>query len=174
MAAMVDHLTDLTEVQTTALSWSTIDAGELTDDVRARAAKLSPREWNVTSRASVTFMGDRERLIQAWLQLADNAAKYSPAGSAIELASSADTDSIRLSVRDHGTPIPVEDRARIFDRFARGRTTTGSNGSGLGLAIVAAIAEGHGGRVELGSTSEGNTFSLVLPRERPRDRMAAA
>ena len=174
MAAMVDHLTDLTDVQTTAMSWSIIDAGELTDDVHTRAAKLSPRDWNVTSRASADFVGDRERLIQAWLQLADNAAKYSTAGSAIEIGSAADGDEVRLWVRDHGTPIPVEDRARIFDRFARGRTATGSSGSGLGLAIVTAIAEAHGGRVELGSTSGGNTFSLVVPRKQLRDRSATS
>lgn len=171
MAAMVDQLADLTEVQTTAMRWSAIEVGELTEDVRTRATRLSPREWEVTSRASTVLIGDRERLIQAWLQLADNAAKYSAVGAAIELGSSSDPNVVRLWVRDHGTPIPIEERTRIFQRFARGRTAAGSNGSGLGLAIVAAIAEMHGGRAELGTADSGNTFTLVLPRARRREPM---
>ena len=162
MAAMVDHLADLTEVQTTAMAWSAIDVGELTDDVRARAAKLSPRDWEVASRSSARVVGDRERLIQAWLQLADNAAKYSAPGSPIELGSSSDSGEIRLWVRDQGAPIPIEDRSRIFERFARGRSAAESKGSGLGLAIVSAIAAAHGGRVDVESDSTGNQFSLVL------------
>jgi signal transduction histidine kinase len=174
MAAMVDYLADLTEVQTAAMNWTTIDVGELTDDVFSRATRLSPREWEVSSRAAAALAGDRERLIQAWLQLADNAAKYSAAGTAIEVGSSSDADAVRLWVRDRGTPIPVGDRARIFDRFARGRSATGSKGSGLGLAIVGAIAEAHGGHVELGTGGSGNTFTLVLPRERRRERSGAS
>ncbi len=172
MAAMVDHLADLTEVQTTAMSWATIDIAELTDDVRARAAKLSPRTWEVASRSSARLVGDRERLIQAWLQLADNAAKYSAPGSPIELGSSSDDREARLWVRDHGAPILIEDRTRIFERFARGRSATGSTGSGLGLAIVSAIAHTHGGRVDLESDRTGNRFSLVLPPTRRPEGMS--
>jgi two-component system, OmpR family, sensor kinase len=74
---------------------------------------------------------------------------------------------VRLWVRDTGSGIPMPDQARIFDRFARG---TGSHsrypGSGLGLAIVKAVAEAHGGRVNVKSRlGEGSTFTIVVPRD---------
>jgi two-component system, OmpR family, sensor kinase len=74
---------------------------------------------------------------------------------------------VRIWVRDTGTGIAVGDQERIFQRFTRG---SGAHlryrGGGLGLAIVKAIAEAHGGHVELQSRlGEGSTFTIVLPRE---------
>ena len=76
---------------------------------------------------------------------------------------------MRLWVADSGPGIPPADRDRIFDRFHRaGDGRRRSDGAGLGLAIVRAIAEAHGGRVELDSREgAGSTFTLVIPAERP-------
>jgi signal transduction histidine kinase len=84
---------------------------------------------------------------------------------------SAETDGeLRLWVRDTGVGIQPADRERIFDRFTRGKGAHRRyRGSGLGLAIVKAIAEAHGGRVEL--TSEpgvGSTFTMIIPMQRTR------
>ncbi|MFX4470333.1 sensor histidine kinase, partial [Acinetobacter baumannii] len=87
---------------------------------------------------------DDARLRQAWLQLADNAAKYAPAGSTIEIGSAVVDDVARLWVRDHGPGIAPADRRRVFRRFDRAQAGRGVNGSGLGLAIVNAIARAHG------------------------------
>ena len=163
MSALVDGLTDLTDVQTSKLDLECVDIGALTDDMLARCSALGGRAWRISSRADGSWLIDRERIIQAWLQLAQNADKYSPPGSPIELGSSAIGDEAWMWVADHGTPIPLEERDGIFDRFVRGRGSSSSTGSGLGLSIVAAIAEAHGGRVELEAESDGNTFSLVIP-----------
>ena len=106
---------------------------------------------------------DAVRITQGWLQLVDNAAKYSPAGSVIELGSRLDGDAVEFWVRDSGPGIPDESLHRIFDRFGRVDTGRGIHGSGLGLPIVKAIAEGHGGRVSLDSGTSGSRFGIVVP-----------
>jgi signal transduction histidine kinase len=81
---------------------------------------------------------------------------------------------VRVWVRDTGHGIAVSDQSRIFDRFTRGRDAHRRyRGGGLGLAIVQAIAEAHGGRVDLESRlGEGSTFAIVVPRD-PSDGMAS-
>jgi two-component system OmpR family sensor kinase len=78
-----------------------------------------------------------------------------------------DEEEVRLWVRDTGAGIAVGDQERIFERFTRGAGAhLRYRGGGLGLAIVKAIAEAHGGRVELMSRlGEGSKFTMVLPRE---------
>ncbi|NYG97988.1 HAMP domain-containing protein [Schumannella luteola] len=164
MVLLLNDLADLTEVRTAVPDFGVVDLTLLTDDVLARAAVLSDRPWSVTQRATGEARLDRGRVIQAWLQLAENADKYSPAGAPVELSSVGEGDEVRFSVRDHGEPIAEELRGRIFDRFVRGADAERADGTGLGLAIVSAIAAGHGGRAELSVDEGGNTFSLVLPR----------
>ncbi|MFW7415236.1 ATP-binding protein [Demequina sp. SO4-18] len=142
-----------------------VGVGPLTDELLDKATMLGDRQWNVVSRADVTVLGDRERLTQAWLQLAANAVKFSPAGSAISLGSDADAnaDSVRLWVRDEGVGIAPADQDRIFERFVRAGDGS-TEGSGLGLTIVRAIADAHGGSVRCQSEpGVGSTFTIALP-----------
>ena len=76
---------------------------------------------------------------------------------------------MRFWVRDTGEGIAPAEQKRIFERFARGTNSyRRSEGVGLGLAIVKAIADSHGGSVELSSQlGIGSTFSLILPLEQP-------
>jgi two-component system, OmpR family, sensor kinase len=164
MAHLLDGLTDLTEARTAEPDRQPVDLASLTDDVLTRVAALPGRRWRLGRAATGDALLDRQRVIQAWLQLAANAAAYAPAGTDVELGSIGEGDLVRLYVADGGMPIPEEERARIFDRFARGTASGAKPGAGLGLAIVAAIAEAHGGRVELDASGGGNRFSLLLPR----------
>jgi signal transduction histidine kinase len=101
------------------------------------------------------------------MNLADNAVRYTRDAETIWLGSSQVADSVRLWVRDEGPGILAADRERIFERYVRGdpnRRGPQADGTGLGLAIVRAIAEAHGGHVELDSRSGlGSTFTIVLP-----------
>ena len=96
-------------------------------------------------------VADRQRLTEAMPQLAENAVEHGGEHGAIRLGLSVAPDGARLWVRDEGDGMPLEEQARIFDRFPRFENGSGSAGSGLGLPIVKAIAEAHGGRVELES-----------------------
>jgi two-component system OmpR family sensor kinase len=140
----------------------------LTDELFEKAQALGARAWTLESRGEATFVADRQRLTQALMGLAQNAVQHTSDGDAIALGTAVDGCDVRLWVRDSGPGIPVDDQRRIFDRFTRaGDSPRRSDGAGLGLAIVRAIAEAHGGRVELASRpGAGAKFTVVIPARR--------
>jgi two-component system, OmpR family, sensor kinase len=144
------------------LSLDTVEVDALTDELYAKAKALAPREWVLETRAQGTIVADRQRLTQAVVQLAQNAASYSE--GRIVLGTRVAGGEARFSVRDHGQGIRPQDQRAIFERFRRGTSTRLTEGAGLGLAIVKAIAEAHRGRVEVDSRpGEGATFTVVIP-----------
>jgi two-component system OmpR family sensor kinase/two-component system sensor histidine kinase QseC len=92
--------------------------------------------------------------------LVDNAARYSPPGSRVELAVAGGADSVTLTVDDAGPGIPEAERQRVFDRFYR-RAEGGESGSGLGLAIVQSVATSHGATVALDRSPQGGLRAVV-------------
>ena len=145
-----------------------VDIESFTAAVGAKASALDPtRSWRVESASGLALI-DASRLTQAWLQLADNAVKYSTPGEPIAMTSDvSDTATgswLNLSVRDGGPGIPPASRERIFERFNRLGSSRGTEGTGLGLSIVSAIADAHGGTVLLsGAPGEGSTFTIRIP-----------
>ncbi|MCH8561972.1 HAMP domain-containing histidine kinase [Nesterenkonia sp. YGD6] len=165
MNRVIDDLTTLAQAGRPGfVQRAPTDIGTLTDEVYDKALALGRHRWIVESRVEGAAWVDRERLTQAWLQLAANAVKFSAPGSVIALGSELTATEIRIFVRDQGPGIAAEDQERIFHRF--GRTDTSRPGSGLGLPIVAAIAQAHGGRVDLQSApGVGARFTVVIPRD---------
>lgn len=145
-----------------------VDIDSLTAGVGAKASALDPtRTWRVESASGLALI-DAGHLTQAWLQLADNAAKYSTPGAPIVIASEVSEMGtgtwLNLSVRDSGPGIPPDAQERIFERFSRLESSGGTDGSGLGLSIVSAIAEANGGTVLLsGAPGEGSKFTIRIP-----------
>ncbi|WPH17711.1 sensor histidine kinase [Variovorax paradoxus] len=108
---------------------------------------------------------DRDRLRELINNLIDNAVRYSqPGGRVTVQVGGSDSDQCRLAISDDGPSVPVEERARIFERFHR-LLGTQEDGSGLGLAIVSEIATLHGARITLEEDIDGvgNTFSVFFP-----------
>jgi two-component system OmpR family sensor kinase len=173
MSRMVDDLLTLARAeQPDFLRPRLADLDELTLRMLQNARGLATREWGLDGTAEGRATVDEQRLMQAVLQLAANAVRHTGDGDAVSLGSSLRGRSVRFWVRDSGPGVRPEDRERIFERFYRGRSGhRRSDGAGLGLSIVQAIAEAHGGRVELDSEpGEGATFSVVVPvpdREEP-------
>jgi signal transduction histidine kinase len=110
---------------------------------------------------------DAARLEQVLSNLIGNAIKYSPTGGVVRVKGRVLPDEVIVSVSDEGIGIPVEEQARIFERFYRvdDALSRRTAGSGLGLYLAKAVIDAHGGRIWVESTpSHGASFSFALPR----------
>lgn len=164
MTRLIGDIDLLAAVDGDQFTVNDIDLAALTRRVAGLVTVIPGHAWTVRERGDAVLRGDEDRLLQAWLQLADNAAKYTPPGSAIELGSAATAQGVRLWVSDHGPGIPAAMRHRIFRRFDRGNGRRTVGGSGLGLAIVDTIAKAHLGHCVVTDTPGGGaTFTLEIP-----------
>lgn len=165
MAELVSDIDDLARSERGLLVTEPTDIADLTTAVFGKAQAIAGHDWVLEGAVPIVAEVSPTRITQAWLQLADNAAKYSPAGSTIRIGSSSYRGAVEFWVADEGPGIPDESRERIFERFGRADTGRGIAGSGLGLPIVAAIARAHGGHVSLETSSAGSRFGIVVPVE---------
>ena len=153
------------------------DACELAERVIAVVTPLSDaRGQRVTLHgcdATTSVFGDHRRLEQALLNLVSNAQRFSPDDEEVAVSVGVGDGCVRWSVADRGPGIPDADRARLFERFFVGRTDrhTAIEGVGLGLPTALAIAQAHGGTVEVDTTvGEGSTFTLAVPLDGPGEQ----
>lgn len=166
MARMVDDLLLLAKAQRPDfLNPGRIHVAELTRAVHAKAQAIAPRTWELDTDGAGEIVADGQRLTQALVQLAHNATRHTGEGATVTIGGQCEGATARFWVADDGPGIAADEQERILERFARGRDTPrGSEGAGLGLAIVKAIAEAHGGRLELDSApGRGATFTVVVP-----------
>jgi signal transduction histidine kinase len=113
------------------------------------------------------FFGDSYYMQRALANLVNNAIKFTPSGGKICLKSRRAGDKgdlVMVSVSDTGTGIEAAELDKIFEKYYCSKSNNGVKGTGLGLAVVKAVAEAHGGRVEVESElGQGSTFKLILP-----------
>jgi two-component system sensor histidine kinase MprB len=157
----VDELTHLmTELVELATDRSSdepvvaVDLADLAASVAARSRRRSGRTIELTVEGEGTVPARAQMIERAIGNLVDNAVKYSPAPTVIEIHVGPDT----VEVRDHGHGIGPDEQDRVFERFYRSDATRTSPGSGLGLAIVQQIVERHGGRVWARSGPDGGAW----------------
>jgi signal transduction histidine kinase len=149
------------------LRLSRIEVEPFTQELFAKARGLAQRNWQLEAIATGEMTGDRQRITQVMMNLAQNATQYTQVGDVIAIGSAINHNTVRFWVRDTGEGIAPADQERIFNRFARGANSERrSDGSGLGLSIVQALVKAHQGHLELFSRlGEGATFTVFLPRE---------
>jgi two-component system sensor histidine kinase KdpD len=103
---------------------------------------------------------------QVLVNLLENAARYTPSGSALEIDVEAFDDDIEISLTDHGPGIPKDLEEKMFEKFYQVRRESVQNGVGLGLAICRTIVEVHGGKIRAQNLPEGGAvFTFTLPNE---------
>lgn len=179
MHAVTSNLLDLTRMQEGALQprpeWCPAD--ELVQEAcTALARRLAPHRVTVAVSPDTVVWCDPLLVGQLLVNLLDNATRHAP-GAAIAISIQADDNHWELVVQDDGPGVALGQEAQVFKKFFRGRAgaapgagadgDTGSGtGTGLGLAICAAVAELHGGTLQLQSPGRGARFVLRLPQPR--------
>jgi signal transduction histidine kinase len=171
MAKVIEQLLTLARADSgkEQLSFEEIDLSELLAGVAANVEILC-RDQGLEFRTELTdnslVSGDRAKLRELFLNLLDNAIRYSPDGGTISLTLGKLEERAVIAIADTGIGIPDEDIPRIFERFYRvdRARSRAEGGAGLGLSICKYIAEAHGGRIEVESqVGRGSTFSVWLP-----------
>lgn len=138
---------------------------EVIDSVEA-LARLEDIKLNVEEFPAVVVPGDRNRLRQLFVNLIDNAIKYTQPGGHVTLAGASDSENVTIIVADTGIGIAPGELPHVFERFYRGDTAKSTRvpGVGLGLPIVESIAGVHGGSVEIDSAAgQGTVVRVTLP-----------
>jgi two-component system sensor histidine kinase KdpD len=136
--------------------------------LRKLERRLDGREVLDQVPQTLTVDADRELLGLALRQMLDNALKYSPPTSVIDIHARGN-GSVEIAVHNSDSTISEHDQPHVFERFYRGAQARHVPGTGMGLAIVQQIAAAHRGTVTVASSPEtGTTFTLSLPRGRPR------
>jgi len=108
--------------------------------------------------------GDKDMILRVLLNLLENATKFTPAGGKVMVDAKHQDGWITISIEDNGPGIPILERERIFDKFARVRGAHKPGGLGIGLAFCKMAVEGHGGKIWVESQNNvGTTFFFTLP-----------
>jgi signal transduction histidine kinase len=177
LSLLVNDLLDISRIESgrVQLVMRPTSVGDVIHDVQAiLESHVEEQLKPMALRADVppglpAAWGDRERITQIIMNLADNAFNYTQPGGKIVLRAAHDPlrNEIVVQVSDTGIGIAPEDQLRLFDRFYRGEDelVLATSGTGLGLAIARQLAEMHGGQLKLARSErgQGSTFELTLP-----------
>jgi PAS domain S-box-containing protein len=173
LTRLVDDLLDIGRIMSdkVELRLARVDLSELVARaIEAARPFTDAHEQHVVSHLPydpVSIRGDMTRLVQVLQNLLHNAAKFSPAGSRIDVTGRIDYRMAVLEVRDSGCGIPVRSLDKIFELFAQEKEgqNSGESGLGIGLTLCKSLVEMHGGSILASSEGPGcgSTFTLSLP-----------
>lgn len=108
--------------------------------------------------------GNEELLKQVWINILDNAIKFSPEYGQIDILIRDSNDSIIVSIENEGRDISLDESDRIFDKFWQADQSRSSQGNGIGLSIAKRIIELHKGGISVDSSKDGTIFFMELPK----------
>ena len=170
MSNLIDSVLHMAKLETGAakLNRQWHNLGDLVDAaLRHQEKRLKDREIKVKLPPGLPKVYlDAAMIEQVLGNLLDNAAKYTPRESPIEIAAEASPFTVTLAVTDRGPGIPKGQEERLFDKFYQAQREGVQGGVGLGLTICRAIVEAHGGWIGAKNRGTGGAvFSFTLPRE---------
>ncbi|NUZ08255.1 DUF4118 domain-containing protein [Piscinibacter koreensis] len=176
MSEMVGNLLDMARLEAGAVpmrrEWQPLEE-VVGSALAACAPALQARPVRVALADDLPLVQvDAVLLERVLVNLLENAAKYTPSGSPIELTASASSSTVTITIDDHGPGLPQGREEALFDKFERGSKESATPGVGLGLAISRAIVQAHGGTIRGENRSgpagiEGARFVIELPRGEP-------
>ena len=147
---------------------------ELLGLVRATARRMEPLLEGhpvQVSGASAVVEADRVAVDRIVENLLSNAVKFAPSATPVEVTIERDDEDVRISVRDHGSGVPEEDREAVFERYFRSTGNALAPGTGIGLAVVRQLAELHGGSAWVEDAAPGARFVVRLPAAGTEDQV---
>jgi len=172
MSSQVNNLLDMARLQSGQvqlnLQWLPLEEA-VGSALRAMEGALDARRVRVSLPPDLPLLHVDAALFERVLcNVLENAAKYTPAGSPIDVGAAVAGDRVRIVVDDQGPGLPKNREETIFQMFERGRKESATPGVGLGLAICRAIVEVHGGSIAGASRPGGGArFTIELPRGEP-------
>jgi len=172
MSSLVNNILDMARLDAGALElnkqWHPVE--EIIGTVLTLAKKqLTGRSVKVKLPPGIPLLyADSVMIEQVLINLLENAVRYTPANSDLEIIAEMSEHAVQISVADHGPGIPKGQEERLFEKFFQTRHEAAQSGVGLGLAICRAIIEVHGGKIFAENRVNGGAiFTFVLPLDQP-------
>jgi heavy metal sensor kinase len=171
MSSLIDQLLTLARADAGKEQWNftEVNLGKLITNLSTDVEVLCQEKelsFQLGQTQDLVVKGDEARLRELFMNLLDNAIRYTPAPGTVSISLRREGQMAVVAITDTGVGIPAEDMPFIFERFYRvdKSRSRAEGGSGLGLAICRHIAEAHGGKIEVESqVGAGSTFSVWLP-----------
>ena len=172
MSALVSNLLDMARLEAGAVQlnkqWQPLEE-VVGSALTACEAQLAKRHVQVQLAADLPLLHlDAVLFERVLVNLLENAVKYTPPGTAIEIAARPFSGHVVITVDDHGPGLPAGKEEAIFEKFERGNKESATPGVGLGLAICRAIVQAHGGAISGANRERGGArFTITLPQGHP-------
>lgn len=169
LAAMATNVLDMTKIENQTIL-TDITRFNLSEQIRSCVLLLLEGKWKTKEiEFSIEFdeymiTGNEELLKHVWINLLDNAIKFSSEGGIVEVKIREQTDALAVTVTNHGSEITEAQIGKIFNKFYQADESHSTEGNGIGLALVKKITQLHEGNVTVKSENETTAFTVVLPK----------
>lgn len=167
LSYMATNVLNLTKVENQTIL-TDVSTFNLSEQLRA-AVLLLDEKWTMKNLDLDIDFGEHmisanpELLKQVWINLLDNAIKFSNPGGTVSIDITEEADNIIVEISNYGTEIPKDSLKRIFNKFYQADESHSSEGNGIGLAIVKRVIELHNGDISVTSENGVTTFAVTLP-----------
>lgn len=169
LSAMATNVLNLTKVENqtilTNVTWFNLSE-QLRNSVLMLEQKWTKKEIRFELNfQEYTICANEELLKHVWVNLIDNAVKFSLVGGTVEIGIREQEGMLFVTILNEGSEIPLEQQKRIFNKFYQVDESHGTEGNGIGLALVKRVAELHKGSVSVRSKNQTTAFTVELPKQ---------
>lgn len=171
LSTLTNHILKLSKLENQEIITEK-ETFDLDEQIRQAILLLEPhwssKQMNLDIRLeTVCFYGNEELLMQVWVNLLNNAVKFSNVGGDLSIVLTAVDDKITVDITDTGVGMTRDVQKHIFEKFYQGDKSRAAEGNGLGLPLVRRIIDLCGGKIRVKSElGEGSLFTVVLPQDR--------
>lgn len=171
LSAMATNVLNLSKIESQSIL-TDVKKYNLSEQLRTAILLFEPK-WTKKDIDLSLDIGELEieanegLLSQVWINLFDNALKFSPEHSTVAVTAVERGEYVSVSFTNGGDPIPADEIPKIFNKFYKVERSRSGEGNGIGLSLCKKTVELHSGKIEVESGEEGTTFTVTLPKKRP-------